>query len=194
MEKKVVYKNSFYYLLQKVLIKEYNRKRSLYFSPFTGVIFGILGFIAARALGQTIDELINTVFSLAIIGILLPVLILIGWQNMTQTDYEEKFISKIGKEFINNNKLLKKDIELIEKRAEIGSTAVSGRTIIGVIAVSFLITLFGKGLSPTVELLFMMFILFIAFLYLLEIDRANLDVIIKQLCETYKYEKYSKRW
>jgi hypothetical protein len=194
MDKKVEYRNSFYYLLQKTLIKEYRRKRALLLSPVFGILLGISGYFAALALKYSTEEIINAVLGMLFIGLLLPLLFIIGWQNMTQTDYEERFISKVGKEFIKKNKLVKKDVELIEKRAEIGSVSLSGRTIIGVIVVTFLITIFGKGLSASLELLFIMIILLIAFLYLLEVDRTNLDVIIKQLCITYRYEIKTKRW
>jgi Na+/proline symporter len=180
-----------YSLLRKELRNQYNRKRVIIISLICAILFGIMGLFAIKVIPQPQEDQVIVILLFVALGLFVPPIVLIGWQNMTQSDYEEQLINN-GIFYMKKNKWKKIDMDVIEKRAEIGSSAVTGRTVLVLLVPSFLIASFGKGVPASLELIMTILIILFSFLYLVELDRANLDIIIRQLCVTYKHISIKK--
>jgi hypothetical protein len=191
MKRRDIKELSYYRRLQLELQKEYKRRPIIIISILLAFAFGLFGFVFTQKTNQNPDDTIIIIMLFTALGLIIPIIGIIGYQNLSQSEYEERLIN-IGKEFIRRNELSNSDVDIIEKRAEIGSAAVTGRTIIGIIVVSFLVALFSEKIPLTIDLLLATLVLFVSFFYLIELDRGNLDVIIRQICITYKGE-FKKR-
>ena len=181
-----------YYNLQNELYRMYNRKRNIWIfllvSIFCGVLSVVYGFQNSLSV---INIIIATLFIVFIVFFILALANLV-WVNMNQSDVEEKMV-KNGVEYLHKNRLSQKRIEIIGKRAEIGSGAFSSRTILPISAIPFLITFFSGKISSETQLFIAIVIMLIGASFLLELDRANMDILIRQICVSYIPSKRSKK-
>lgn len=189
-----------YFNLQTELFKMYSRKKKivifLVISSVIGIaaiVFGILNNLAI--ISENKLEIINTVVAglfIAFSVFLVLTLSNIALVNMNQSDYEEKMVQG-GVEYLSRNQISPKRIEIIARRAEIGNNALSSRTILPVLAIPFLITFFSGELSPGNQLLIAAVIIVIGMSFIVELDRANMDVLIRQICVSYIPPKTRKK-
>jgi hypothetical protein len=78
------------------LIFNYDRKRVLPYVIVISSLFGIFGLYSSLSFGLSVDYSLILSIYFILIGVVLPIIILIGWQNMTLSGYEELFVSKVG--------------------------------------------------------------------------------------------------
>ncbi len=123
----------------------------------------------------------------------------LAWININQSGFEEMLV-KEGVEYLSKKNLSQKRMGIIVKRAEIGSNAFSSRTILPLLIIPFLFTYFsGKISSETQEissetqLVIVIMIMLIGMSFILELDRANMDVLIRQICVSYIPPKREKK-
>ncbi|HCR71595.1 MAG TPA: hypothetical protein DIW23_09140 [Anaerolineae bacterium] len=177
-------KNSDYYNLQTELYRMYNRKRNiklfLLFSFCCGVLSAIYGIYIELLI---LNVFIISLFITFIVFFIITLLSLI-WVNINQSDYEEKMVKR-GIGYLSKKRFSQKRIGIIGNRAEIGSNALSSRTILPISVIPLLITYFSGKVSFEAQLFIAIVIMFISFSFVLELDRANMDIIIRQICVSY---------
>jgi len=100
---------------------------------------------------------------------------------------------KGGLEYLSKTRLSSKRLEIIGKRAEIGGNAFSSRTILPIAAIPFLLTYFSGKLSSEAQLFVAIAIILIGISFILELDRANMDVLIRQIYVSYIPVKREKK-
>jgi hypothetical protein len=181
-----------YYDLQKELYRIYQRRRNFWIFLFISIIFGAaIIYFGIHDHLSIVSIIIATLFMMFIAFFMLTLLI-IAWINMNQSDYEERIV-KTGVEYLSQKHLSKKRIDVIGKRAEIGSNALSSRTILPLLAIPFLITYFSGKISSETQLLIAIVIIAIGMSFILELDRANMDVLIRQIYVSYVPVKREKK-
>jgi uncharacterized membrane protein len=181
---KMPQEQSDYYDLQTELYRVYGRKGRFRLYLFGSVISGLLPIIfGIRDKTPIVTIVIGTllIMFMAFFGFALSNLF---WTNMNQSDYEERIVKR-GVEYLSERRLSKKRIEIIGKRAEIGSGALSSRTILPLTAIPFLITYFSGKISPEAQLFVVLMLILIGLSFILELDRANMDVLIRQVYVSY---------
>lgn len=181
-----------YYNLQNELYRMYNRRRNIRIFLLVSIFCGVLSIIyGIQNSLPIINVAIATLFIVFIVFFILALANLV-WVNMNQSDVEEKMV-KNGVEYLHKNRLSQKRIEIIEKRAEIGNGAFSSRTILPLSAIPFLITFFSGKISSETQLFIAIVIMLIGASFLLELDRANMDILIRQICVSYTPKKREKK-
>ncbi len=181
-----------YYDLQTELYRIYQRRRNFWIFLLISVVFGILAIaygISSKL--SVVNIIITTLFITFIVFFILTLLNLV-LINMNQSDYEERIVKR-GIEYLSKKRLSQKRIEIIGKRAEIGNNALSSRTILPVLAIPFLITYFSGKISSGTQLFIAIVIILIGTSFILELDRANMDVLIRQICVSYIPAKREKK-
>lgn len=170
----------------------YNRKRNIRIFLFVSIGFGILTIVYGVQNNLSIIGIsITALFTTFIIFFILALSNLV-WVNMSQSDYEERMV-RGGIEYLSKMRLSPKRIEIIGKRAEIGSNAFSSRTILPISAIPFLITYFSGKISSETQLFIAIVIMLIGMSFLLELDKANMDVLIRQIYVSYVPSKREKK-
>lgn len=181
---KMTQEKSDYYDLQKELYRLYNRRRNFGIALLIGTIFGILTiFWGIRDHLAIVTLSIATLFVIFMVFFSLTMLHLF-WINMNQSDYEEKMVKR-GVEYLSKRRLSKERIEIIGKRAEIGSNALSSRAILPLTTIPLLITYFSGKISPETQLFIAIALISIGVSFILELDKANMDVLIRQIYVSY---------
>lgn len=180
-----------YYNLQTELYRIYNRKRDILIFLFVSIAFGLIAIVYGVQHNLSIISTSLTALFTAFIAFFILALSNLVWVNMRQSDYEEKMV-RGGIEYLSKMRLTLKRIEVIGKRAEIGSNAFSSRTILPILAIPFLITYFSGKISSETQLVIALAIMLIGMSFLLELDRANMDFLIRQIYVSYVPSKREK--
>jgi hypothetical protein len=181
-----------YYNLQTELYRIYNRKRYLLIFLIVGIILGIISFVYGVNNNLPIINTIITALFIAFIAFFILILSNLAWINMNQSDHEERMV-KGGIEYLSKKPLSKKRMEVIGKRAEIGSNAFSSRTILPLAAIPFLLTYFSGKISSETQFFIAIVIILIGMSFILELDRANMDILIRQIYVSYIPAKREKK-
>ncbi len=181
-----------YYNLQSELYRIYHRKKKAVIFLSVSIIFTILAIIIGH---QNNLPIINTIITALFIGFItfcIFMLLHLVWVNMNQSDYEERMV-KAGIEYLSEKRLSKKRIETIRTRAEIGINALSSRTFLPVAAIPFLITYFSGKISSEAQLFIAVILILIGTSFIIELDKANMDILIRQIYVSHVPEKKEKK-
>jgi hypothetical protein len=178
-----------YSQIKEKLIERYLRKWTTLFSIIAGLVAGSYKIIEGVLLKRSIiDILFSTLISL-FLYIFLLLIVSIGMQNIIQSWFEETFLH-VGLEFLREKQFTIEQLQMIEKRSEIGSNASSGRTIIPIVLFTAFIPIIAISRLPQElygNLLFVSVSIFLFFL--IEVDKSNLDSIIQQVAIIYRIEQ-----
>jgi hypothetical protein len=181
-----------YYNLQTELYEIYSRKRYLLIFLVASIAVGIIVAIFGTQNNLPVINKIITGLFVAFSVFLILAISNVALVNMNQSDYEEKIVQG-GIQYLSENRLSPKRIEIIGKRAEIGSNALSSRTILPVLTIPFLITFFSGKISSGTQLFIVGVIITIGMSFIVELDRANMDVLIRQICVSYIPSKIKEK-
>lgn len=179
--------------MRDAILKGYNRRRWLIIAGLVSTFSAGLGLLLSIVKPSSTGSLVTSIFY-GFFGFSCTILVMLMTDNMMHTDMENKLIP-LGIEFLRGESFHHCIVEAIEKRAEVGNSAVSTRTLIPIlilpITLPVVIPLVLMQTSIPLEIIFVTgaVLFFLAFSFVREIDRANIDAIIKQACIEYWCEQ-----
>ena len=187
------------------------RPRSLYARMHTAIIRGskrYLWFIPAGLIGliagglswwfnlhyATRLEAAGLALMHAVLGTAIVLLAILVLDSLGLTERESKLVA-IGLTFLERGQYANYIIETIDSRAEIGSAAGQIRTLFPILTLPIVISLVGLQLNIlTIDgTLGIMILVILVIAFFKELDRANIDVVIRHVIAEYRCNQRRQR-
>jgi hypothetical protein len=181
-------RNTPYNKLSGKMIEKYFRTIPTILSLIIGLLLGVSKLITGIYNNKPILENISSSIATFILLFFLLISLYIGLQNIFQSGYEEELLDA-GINFLVEGNYSEEVLQIIEKRAEIGITAGETRTLVPILFFTITVPVIVILKLPIDNFIYLFTVCStVLILFLLEVDRSNLDAIIKQVCFIYRIE------